>query len=193
MINSDILPTLKDIKVLILSPGDTYLHPIFMWKVVCPERNYSALIWNLYGAFNQLCVVKERFIFHLMKSNKYVLKFLTHSFASREPETTSWHPLEELLCASIARSFRVTTAAGLSSARLLKPDVDHGTHRISGCFKSVIPTEGNLGDIITDLNTWCEASRHQANYALGGKLPLQKGKMKVLQEKMPPYLTNYHY
>jgi len=50
-------------------------------------------------------------------------------------------------------------------------------------------TEGNSGDTITDLYTWCAASRHYANKTSGGKLALQKCKVKVLQEKMPSYLN----
>lgn len=58
-----------------------------------------------------------------MKSNKYVLKFLMHSFANNELETTSSHPFRELLCASLAYSIKVTTAPALSSARFLKLDI----------------------------------------------------------------------
>lgn len=119
MINSELLPTLKSVSFAVVSRR-CITSSQNVWEAVYPERNYSTLTWNLLSvSYTQL----RRFIFHLMKNSKYVLKFLMHFFANNEPETTSCHPFREFYYASIAHSFKVTPTPGLSSVRLFKLDI----------------------------------------------------------------------
>lgn len=154
------------------------------WEAICPERNYSTLIWNLHGAFNQLQAVKEVYI--PFDENQQI-QFLMHSSANNEPETTCCHPLRELLCASIAYSFKVTTAPGLSSTRFLKLDIYNRTT----CYSEVLRISGSH---------WGQLRRHNHRFihlvwslktpGLWEENSLQKKcKMKVLQGKMPSYLN----
>lgn len=55
--------------------------------------------------------------------------------------------------------------------------------RVSGSFELAAPTQGNSGDTITDLDTCCEASGHQATYALGGNEGIT-GKNAILFDKL---------